>query len=133
MKKSIALFFLLLVLFGQAFAQETNMSGAELYRAMNRAMVAQDVATLDRILDDNFTLTHMTGYIQAKAEWLADVASGRMRYFSTDEVSVETTGEQTIGRAVTKAKIWGMDGSWRLQQVITVKDGKIMRSVASSF
>jgi len=40
----------------------------ELYRNYNRAMVAADVELLDQLLAPQFTLTHMTGYVQPRAE-----------------------------------------------------------------
>jgi len=47
------------------------------YEAQRRAMVAGDADALGALLADGFTLTHMTGYPQPMAEWLADVRSVR--------------------------------------------------------
>jgi hypothetical protein len=49
-----------------------------LHEAMCEAMVDGDVAGLDSILADGFTLTHMTGYLQSRAEWLEAIESGEM-------------------------------------------------------
>ncbi|MFE5621112.1 nuclear transport factor 2 family protein [Streptomyces virginiae] len=43
----------------------------EVHRAYLDAMLEGDTATLDELLAEEFTLTHMTGYVQPKAEWLA--------------------------------------------------------------
>ncbi|WP_210412404.1 nuclear transport factor 2 family protein [Pseudarthrobacter sp. NIBRBAC000502772] len=45
----------------------TDLEG--LHNALCEAMVAGDLAELGVILADDFTLTHMTGSVQAKAEW----------------------------------------------------------------
>jgi hypothetical protein len=58
------------------------------YEAQRRAMVAGDADALGALLADGFTLTHMTGYRQPKAEWLADVRSGEMTYHAMDDVQV---------------------------------------------
>nr|WP_176669838.1 nuclear transport factor 2 family protein [Mannheimia granulomatis] len=47
---------------------QTEPHLAEIYRTINTAMLNADTKTLDRLLDDNFTLTHITGYVQPKAE-----------------------------------------------------------------
>ena len=46
------------------------------YAAEREAMVAGDAEALGALLARDFTLVHITGYRQPKAEWLADVRSG---------------------------------------------------------
>lgn len=53
------------------------------------AMLAPDATTLDRLLADNFTATHIGGYVQPKDEWLAQITSGQMRYHQSEEVACE--------------------------------------------
>lgn len=113
----------------------------EIYRTINTAMLNADTNTLDRLLDDNFTLTHITGYVQPKAEWLADVKSGRMAYLNIQEVKV-TANESgnnaiIIGQAHTTANIWGAKGTWRLQleyrAVQQNGEWKVQQGVATLF
>ena len=47
-----------------------------IYEAMCEAMVAGDLAELDDILAEGFTLTHMTGYVQSRSEWLDAIDTG---------------------------------------------------------
>ncbi len=49
-----------------------------------------DYATLNRLLADKFIWTHSTGEIQTKAEILADIKSGELKYESltTDDVQI---------------------------------------------
>ncbi|WP_353711981.1 nuclear transport factor 2 family protein [Arthrobacter sp. K5] len=88
------------------------------YDTMCEAMVAGDIDTLDDILADGFTLTHMTGYVQSKAEWLDAIASGHMQYhrMETVEASLSPVGTApglTV-RTLTDATIWGSRATWRL-------------------
>src|SRR4051794_8711865 len=93
------------------------------YDGQRQAMVAGDAEALGALLADDFTLVHMTGYPQPKAEWLADVRSGAMSYSSMEdvEVSVDLAGATpalTV-RTRTAATIWGASGTWPLQLRIT--------------
>jgi ketosteroid isomerase-like protein len=84
-----------------------------------RAMVAGDADALGALLADDFTLVHMTGYRQPRAEWLADVRSGAMTYHSMEDVdvSVDVSGDAPVATARTRtaATIWGASGTWPLQ------------------
>jgi hypothetical protein len=48
-------------------------------------VVTGDAEALGEQLAQGFTLTHMTGYLQTRQEWLAQVASGEMTYHSIDD------------------------------------------------
>jgi hypothetical protein len=89
------------------------------YEAQRDAMVAGDSEALAALLDGGFTLTHMTGYIQPKAEWLADVRSGEMKYHAVHDVDVrvdvDTDTPILIARSRAEATIWGSHGTWPLQ------------------
>ncbi|PNH78706.1 nuclear transport factor 2 family protein [Arthrobacter sp. AFG20] len=85
---------------------------------MFEAMVAGDVAELDGILSEDFTLTHMTGYVQSMAEWLEAIESGQMRYHRIETVEATLSTEGTVtaltARTRTDATIWGSRATWRL-------------------
>ena len=91
----------------------------EMVRQMHRAMVAANTQALAGLLTADFRLVHMTGYDQPRAEWLADITSRRMRYFSSgeDDVEVQVTGDTAWvrGRHRVNADIWGARGTWPLQ------------------
>jgi hypothetical protein len=57
------------------------------YDAQREAMVAGDAHALGDRLAHGFTLTHMTGYVQSRREWLEQVDSGEMTYHSMEDVS----------------------------------------------
>ncbi len=85
-------------------------------------MTAGDVETLDELLTRDFTLTHITGYCQPRAEWLAEVRDGTMTYHSVVDVAitVDVGADAPVltARTRTEATIWGSYGTWPLQLVI---------------
>ncbi|WP_426976484.1 nuclear transport factor 2 family protein [Pseudarthrobacter sp. O4] len=89
-----------------------------LYETMCDAMVAADIAELDGLLADEFTLTHMTGYVQSKAEWLDAIETGQMQYHRMETVEATSSPEGTTpgltARTLTDATIWGSRATWRL-------------------
>lgn len=91
----------------------------ELHDVLCAAMVSGDVAGLDGILAEDYTLTHMTGYVQPKAEWLAAIQSGEMQYHRMETVEARFGAEgkapQLNARTLTNATIWGSRGDWRLR------------------
>ena len=89
------------------------------YEAQRDAMVAGDADRLGELLTDGFTLTHMTGYQQPKAEWLADVGSGAMTYHTIKDVDVtvelDDATPMVTASTRTEATIWGSNGTWPLR------------------
>jgi hypothetical protein len=92
-------------------------------------------------LDDQYSLTHITGTRQPKRDWLAAIDSGQMRYHSAQEksVTIDVTGDTAVlvGRSVVAATIYGADGTWNLQLTTNYarKDGKwiALRTLATTF
>ncbi|WP_125768519.1 nuclear transport factor 2 family protein [Lapidilactobacillus wuchangensis] len=93
----------------------------QLYRAENIAMVNRDIKQLNEILAPSMTLTHMTNYVQPKLEWLDQIQSEAMRYFSSQEVAIKEIridGDKAslIGQNQVQAKIWGGSvNTWPLE------------------
>jgi hypothetical protein len=89
------------------------------YAAQRGAMVDGDADALGALLADGFSLTHMTGYRQPKAEWLADVRTGGMTHHAMEdvEVSIDVSGGSPVltARTRTEATIWGNRGTLPLQ------------------
>lgn len=88
-----------------------------LHEAMFEAMVAGDLAELDSILAEDFTLTHMTGYVQSRSEWLDAIESGEMQYHRMETVATlgaDATVPELTARTLTDATIWGSGATWHL-------------------
>lgn len=110
-------------------------------RQLTQLMIAGDTAAMSKILDKNFTLTHITGYVQPKSEWFAEIERESMKYYSAKEVahSIKINGDRAafVQQNLLDARIWGTRNTWRLQQKMEIekRDGKwiILNSVASVF
>ena len=110
-------------------------------RQLAQGMIERDTTAMNRILDKEYTLTHMTGYVQPKAEWFNEVIKESMKYYSASEVShaVTVNGNKATAtmQNLVDARIWGSRNTWRLQQVMRLekRDGQwiILNSVASVF
>ena len=113
----------------------------ELTRQMTNLMIAGNTYGLDELLDDDFTLTHITGYVQSKKEWLREIESEQMKYYSAEEVKtgIRIDGDHATfaGRNLLDARIRGSRSIWRLQQIIQLNKRNnqwiILDSVASIF
>ena len=110
-------------------------------RQLAQLMIDRDTAALNDILDEHYTLTHMTGYVQPKAEWFNEVMKESMKYYSAKEVknSVKINGNEAevIAQNLVDARIGGSRNTWRLQQTMQLekRNGKwiILKSVATTF
>lgn len=110
-------------------------------RQLAKLMIARDTVAMNNILDKNYTLTHMTGYVQPKAEWFEEVVRESMKYYSAKEVNhtIKVNGNtaEVITQDLVDARIWGSRHTWRLQQKMKLekRNGNwiILNSVASTF
>ena len=115
----------------------------DLYRHENKAMVDKDIVTLNQILAPTMQLTHMTGYVQPKLEWIDQIQNGQMKYFSSVEenikdIKIDGNHASLIGQNKVKASIWGSGvATWPLQMKVnfTKVDGKwiISDQIASTY
>ncbi|MFG3552256.1 nuclear transport factor 2 family protein [Streptomyces sp. NPDC047725] len=99
-------------------AETDRESVLQAHHAYLNAMVDGDAQSVDDLLDAGFTLTHMTGYVQPKAEWLAEMRAGQFVYHSIDEVDMALdldgdTAHLTV-RTMTDATVYGSRAGWRL-------------------
>ncbi|MEU9955213.1 nuclear transport factor 2 family protein [Streptomyces sp. NPDC050982] len=121
--------------------ESTREEVVSAYRAQLRAMIDGDTDALDPLLDDGFTLTHITGYEQPKAEWLSRMRAGQFVYHGVAEktVTVDVEGDTAhlVGRIVTDATVYGTHADWRLQLALTyTREGDTwtaVRSVATTW
>ncbi|MBC1664166.1 nuclear transport factor 2 family protein [Listeria welshimeri] len=114
-----------------------------LYRQVNQAMVAKDRNTLENLLVPDTFLIHMTGYVQPVSEWLDQIDSEEMKYYSWQEsiikdIHIEGYRASLIGQSRVKARVWGNGPTiWNLQMTVFFEknngEWKITRQVASTF
>ncbi|WP_125712275.1 nuclear transport factor 2 family protein [Companilactobacillus kedongensis] len=84
----------------------------ELYRDENKAMVSKDINKLNEILNVSMHLTHMTGYVQSKLEWIDQIQNEEMKYLSSVEenikdIKIAGNKASLIGQNQVRASIWG--------------------------
>lgn len=115
---------------------------AELYEKMYRAMMAKDTSALGSLLTDDSILIHMTGHRQSRKEYLDEIASGELNYYSveTDSIMITVDGDKAYmtGRSRVNAAVYGGGRhTWRLQmdsELIKTGEGwKISLSKASTY
>lgn len=110
-------------------------------RQLATLMIARDTVAMNIVLDEHYTLTHITGYVQPKAEWFAEVARESMKYYSAKEVnhSIKINGNRAdvMVQNMVDARIWGSRNTWRLQQTMQLekRNGNwiILNSIATTF
>ena len=114
----------------------------KLYIDLCDASINKDVAKLNEILSEDYTLTHMTGLRQSKSDYINSVTNGELKYYEVinDDIEVTINGDiaYIIGKSRTLASPFGMNKSWwKLKQDLTLKnvDGRwvITSSIASTY
>ena len=93
---------------------------ARLYEDILRYMITKDTVSLGALLSDDSVLVHMTGYRQSKGEYLREIATGVLNYYSaqTDSIEVTVDGDKArlIGRSRVNAAVYGGGRhTWPLQ------------------
>lgn len=91
-----------------------------LYEAMYKAMIAKDTVALGNILSEDSVLVHMTGHRQSRKEYLSEIASRTLNYYSvnTDSLEITVNGDtaRMRGRSRVSAAVYGGGlHTWRLQ------------------
>lgn len=115
----------------------------QLYRDENTAMVEKNLNRLNDILDPSMNLTHMTGYVQPKLEWIDQIQNEEMQYLSSKEdnikdIEIDGSKASLVGQNRVQAKIWGSGvNTWPLQMKMYYekKNDKwiIVKQVASTY
>jgi hypothetical protein len=146
----IKLFFLLMSIPAWAQNDEIKMEQKmpteemqilEVTRQLTLWMIERNTVDMNKTVDEKFTLTHITGYVQQKDEWFAEIEKESMKYYSVKEVkhSVTINGDRAtfMNQNLLDARIWGSRNTWRLQQNMQLekRNGKwiILNSVAKTF
>jgi ketosteroid isomerase-like protein len=103
----------------------------------NESRVRADVAALDRLLADGWTVTHGDGTINTKAEYLADLKSGDRKFFADvkqDDFSVRIYGDTAVAAGLSDSKVEykgkPSGGALRFTRVYVKRDGRWMMIVS---
>ena len=84
-----------------------------------QAMTDADIDTMRELVSEEMVFTHMSGMQQTREEYFADVAAGRLRYFTigiSDPV-IEVDGEkaQITYTSILNANAYGARGTYRMK------------------
>ena len=86
------------------------------YKAVQQAMIDQDIEALDRIILDGTVFIHMSGKTQTKDEYFADIREGRLDYqgYTMENAKVVIDGDNATLTCyvVLTANAYGAQGSW---------------------
>jgi ketosteroid isomerase-like protein len=82
-----ALMVLIIAMVGHAGAAPPEQDIRAMETLWNEARAHADIATLDRILVDDWTVTHANGTTDTKAKYLADLRSGARKFSGAVSVS----------------------------------------------
>lgn len=69
-----------------------------MYRDLWRCMIDKDAGGIGALVADDYTLTHMTGVVQSKEQFIDGLLRGTFNYYSAqhDEISVSVDGDKTL-------------------------------------
>jgi hypothetical protein len=100
--------------------------------------VQRDIAKLDRLLADDFTLINPAGKILNKSQLLADMSPGDLRYESLnyDDIGLRVYRDVSLvtGRVVRKGQYKGQDkrGQFRFIHVFVKHQGRWQMALAQA-
>ena len=88
------------------------------YEVIQQAMIDKDIDTLDRVILDGTTFTHMSGKTQTKEEFFGEIANGTLNYYAYEihDPQITITGDEALLTAsvTLTAKVYGASGDWTL-------------------
>ena len=112
------------------------------YIEMYNGMIRKDRFILEKVLDENFILIHMTGMRQTRESFIRSILNGTLNYYSArhDKIKVEISGNTAsmIGQSVVDAAVFGgVRSTWCLALQMDVhkvnESWKLMGARASTW
>ena len=90
------------------------------------AMIEKDLEKLNEILDDSYTLRHMSGKTQTKQEYIDEIMDGTLNYYkstiNTPIIIICEKDKAILEADVTlDAKVYGIKGIWTLHSEQTME------------
>ena len=105
---------------------ESEEEVLERFIEFQKAMIEKDLDMLNEILDDDYTLTHMSGKTQTKQEYIDEIMDGTLNYYKSTidnpEITViEETRAIFTADVTLDAKVYGIKGTWTLHSRQTME------------
>ena len=115
---------------GQAGAPNVARDIHTMEHRWNDARAKADVATLNRILVDDWTVTHSDGTTDTKARYLADLKSGARKFsgaVTESDVTVRVYGDTAVAAGFSASAVTlngqAQGGALRFTRVYIRRDG----------
>ncbi|WP_296888919.1 nuclear transport factor 2 family protein [uncultured Methanobrevibacter sp.] len=90
-----------------------------------KAMIEKDSEKLNELMQDNYTLTHMSGKTQTKEEYIDEIMDGTLNYYKSiiDNPTITVDDNKAILKAdvTLDAKVYGIKGTWTLHSEQTME------------
>ena len=105
---------------------EVEMQVLERFKEFQQAMIDKDESILNEIMDDSYTLTHMSGKVQTKQEYIQEITNGVLNYYHSTimEPTITITDDRyakLTADVKLDAKVYGIKGDWTLKTNVTMK------------
>lgn len=96
------------------------------FKEFQQAMINKDAKTLNSIMSEDYTLTHLSGKIQTKNEYIKDIIDGVLNYYHStiidpNIVILEDKYAKLIADVELDAKVYGIKGTWTLNTEILME------------
>jgi ketosteroid isomerase-like protein len=109
-------------------------------RAYHAAMVEARTDRLGELVAEDYSLVHITGYVQPRDEWFDVIRGGQFDYHRIDiderALSVNVSGDTATvaGKGIFDATINGMHAPWRLRfEMRWSRQGGTWRIISSRY
>ncbi|MBP3242684.1 MAG: nuclear transport factor 2 family protein [Ruminococcus sp.] len=98
-----------------------------LYGEFYTALIDKDNTTLERVMDEHFVLTHMTGQRQSRQDFISAVIDGNLSFFAAvhEDINLRVIGDSAwlIGKSSVDAALFNSSRrSWNLQMKLCLKN-----------
>lgn len=101
-----------------SFLNEEELAVLHAQARYCQAMTDADIDTMRELVSEDAIFTHMSGMQQTREEYFADVASGRLRYFTigieNPVIKVDRDKAQITYTSVLNANAYGARGTYRM-------------------
>ncbi|WP_296807878.1 nuclear transport factor 2 family protein [uncultured Methanobrevibacter sp.] len=90
-----------------------------------KAMIEKDSEKLNELMQDNYTLTHMSGKTQTKEEYIDEIMDGTLNYYKSiiDNPTITIGDHKAVLKAdvTLDAKVYSIKGTWTLHSEQTME------------
>lgn len=97
----------------------------KIFVEFQKAMIEKDSEKLNELMQDNYTLTHMSGKTQTKEEYIDEIMDGTLNYYKSliDNPTITVDENKAVLKAdvTLDAKVYGIKGTWTLNSEQTMK------------